>query len=99
MSQPVVCVIAMFKANPGKEEQLKQVLSALVEPTRAEDGCITYGPMQNNKDAADFLFYEEWRDMAALGAHAKSEHLTQGREAMAGLLADPPDIRLYTKIA
>ncbi len=99
MSDSVVCVIAMFKAQEGKEEELKQVLTALVEPTRAEDGCLLYGPMQNSKDAADFAFYEEWRDMAALGAHAKSEHLAQGRQAMAPLLAAEPDIRLYSKIA
>lgn len=96
---PTIRVVAHIKAKPEHAEQLKGLLSAQVAPTKAEDGCISYALMQNNNDPADFVFVEEWRDMAALKAHIKSPHLQQGREARAALLSGEPDIRLYTQIA
>ena len=35
-------LVARIKAKPGKEAELRQVLTALVQPTRAEEGCLTY---------------------------------------------------------
>lgn len=99
MSQPTVRIIAMIKARPGQAPELKKLLVAQVEPTRAEDGCLTYDLLHNNADENDFAFVEEWRDLAALKAHVKSDHIQKGREARAALLAGEPDIRLYTQIA
>jgi quinol monooxygenase YgiN len=44
-------------------------LASLLEPTRSEVGCIIYELMQNEADPADFTFYEEWTDAAALFVH------------------------------
>ena len=37
-----VTVIAFHRAKPGKEDDLREALLSLCDPTRAEKGCINY---------------------------------------------------------
>ena len=92
-------VILRLSAKPDKVEDLKRVLVALVGPTRQEAGCISYEIFQNNADACDFTFIEEWRDQAALDAHWASPHVQAALAKGVPLLAAPPDDRRYSKIA
>ncbi len=92
-------VIALFTAKPGREAELINLLSGLTGPTRAEEGCISYELIQKNDDPTSLAMVEEWASPETLGAHSKSEHLLNARGAMADLLAAPPDIRLYTRVA
>lgn len=42
MSGQTIIVVSTHQARPGKEAELKQALTSLVEPTRKEAGCINY---------------------------------------------------------
>ena len=92
-------VVAHLTAKPDKIEETRQALVGLIDPTRAENGCIRYELMQNNSDATDFTFVEEWSGEEALDSHLQTEHIklvvSKGEE----LLAAPPDIRRYTLLA
>lgn len=88
-------VIARFQARPGKEEELKSVLEGLIEPTRAEAGCLLYELWQNRADPTEFTFVEEWVSDEALTAHGETDHIQNGRTRMRELLAAPLDLRLY----
>jgi len=61
-----VTIIAKIKAKPGKQEQLKNELLALIEPTRSEEGCINYNLHQDSDNDAVFMFYENWASKQAL---------------------------------
>ena len=76
-----------MKAVPGKEEQLKEVLTAMVEPTRKEPGCITYQLYSNDKNDT-FFFYELWETPAHLEAHTKTEHYLHLVKVREGLVAE-----------
>ncbi|GAB4224897.1 MAG: putative quinol monooxygenase [Stanieria sp.] len=93
-----VRVVARVIALPDKIEQLKAVLIELIEPTRAEAGCIQYDLLQNTSDPTDFTFVEEWSSTAALEAHLTSQHLQKAINQINGLVAQPPDIRRYEQI-
>ena len=41
MSKPLVS-LAVLKAKPGKQQELKEGLLSLIEPTRAEQGNLDY---------------------------------------------------------
>jgi quinol monooxygenase YgiN len=88
-------VIATFRARPGKEGELLDVLEALVEPTRAESGCQVYELLRSRRDPAEFTFVEEWSSDEALAAHAKSEHIARARALYPELIAGDVDLRLY----
>lgn len=91
-------VVAQAQARPGREAELKSVLEELIEPTRAEVGCLHYELWQNRADSAEFTFIEEWTSDEALAAHGASDHIKKGRERMKDLLAEPLNLRTYDRI-
>lgn len=92
-------VVAHLISKPDTIDQTREVLIGIVEPTRAEDGCIAYELFQNNSDPTAFTFVEEWTDDAALDAHLESRHLLEAGIKLGDLLAAEPDIRRYTLLA
>ena len=95
MSESEIRVVARFVAKPDRVEDVKRILSELVDPTRAEDGCITYELLQNKQDPTDFTFVEEWSSEAALEKHLSTEHIKRSRSQTEGLLDAGPDVRVY----
>jgi quinol monooxygenase YgiN len=98
MSQPLLTVVAEMYAKPGKEEELKQELLKLVEPTRKEEGCVQYDLHVANDDPRRFVFYENWTSRAALDKHLASPHLVRLGQ-VAKELREDPRIVMYTRIA
>lgn len=88
-------VVARLVARPEKIDEVRSLLSALVEPTRAEPGCIAYELLHNKQDPTDFTFVEEWTDTDALYAHLHTPHVREAIELVPDLLAGEPDIRSY----
>ncbi|MEE9141105.1 MAG: putative quinol monooxygenase [Gammaproteobacteria bacterium] len=75
MSQETLRVITRLRAQKGKELELRQLLEGLLEPTRAEEGCLSYELLENSEDPCEFAFIEEWRDEGAFQAHFETEHV------------------------
>lgn len=63
-----------FIAKEGAQEQMKALLSAMVQPSKAEDGCIFYEIFQYQNNPRKFMAVETWRDEAALEGHKNSPH-------------------------
>ncbi len=95
MELKVTRVVARLRAQAGKQEELKSVLIALVEPTLAEAGCLRYELWRSRDDPTEFTFIEEWVSDEALAAHGQTDHISSGRARMRELLAEPLDLRLY----
>lgn len=55
----MILVVAL-KAKAGKEDELRRDLSALVEPSRREEGNIRYDLFEDQSDPGRFVFVEEW---------------------------------------
>jgi len=77
-------VVARISALPDKVEQVRLILSELVEPTRRESGCISYELLQNNEDPTDFTFVEEWESDSSVAAHLATLHLQKAVVATQG---------------
>ena len=92
MSPNLLTVVAEMVAKPGREDQLKQRLLALVEPTRKEDGCVQYDVHSVVGEAGRFIFYENWTSGEALDRHLASPHLQAFLGVAGELLAEPPRI-------
>lgn len=95
MAENSLRVIARVKARPDKVDELRSVLSSLVEPTRKEPGCLSYNLLQNNEDPTDFALVEEWESKNALESHIAAKHFRDAQAKLAGLVAAKADIRLY----
>jgi len=93
-----VTVLALFKAKPGLEEEVKRELMALQGPTRSEEGCINYDLHQSKEDPSRFMFYENWKSQEDLDKHLQMPYLKAFREKAGDLLAEPISITLHEVI-
>jgi quinol monooxygenase YgiN len=94
-----VTVVAHVYAQPGKEEQVKHALLALVAPTRREEGCLNYDLHQYPQDRTHFLFYENWTSHELLDRHLASAHVQAFRAQAGDWLAQPPDIQRWEMVS
>lgn len=85
-NRDLLTVIASMKAAPGKEDELRASLQALVEPTTQEDGYVNYDLHESVEEPGAFFFYENWESDAHLDAHLATPHLVDFAERMGGLL-------------
>ncbi len=63
-----------FIAKEGCEDKMKELLTAMVKPSKVEDGCIFYEIFQYENNKRKFMAYESWRDEKALDGHKASAH-------------------------
>jgi quinol monooxygenase YgiN len=82
----LLTVIAYMKAAPGKRDELKAALEALIEPTTQEAGYVNYDLHQGTEDPDRFFFYENWESPEHLDAHLTQPHLVEFAGLADGLL-------------
>ncbi|SFV58654.1 Antibiotic biosynthesis monooxygenase [hydrothermal vent metagenome] len=63
-----------FIAKEGSEEKMKELLSAMVIPSKAEKGCLFYEIFQYENERNRFMAVETWENEDALNGHKSSEH-------------------------
>lgn len=63
-----------FIAKEGFEDKMKELLSAMVKPSKAEKGCLFYEIFQYENDRKRFMAVETWADETALNGHKATEH-------------------------
>jgi len=94
-----VTIIGTVTAKPETREELYALLSAQVEPTRKEDGCINYDFHVDAEDTCVFVFYENWRSQEDLDAHLRMSHLEPLFSQVDRLLACPVNIRYLAMLS
>jgi quinol monooxygenase YgiN len=70
-------VSALWRAKEGCEGRIAEIIGALLEPSRAEPGCLFYQPHLSPEDSQLFYLYEQYVDEAGYQAHMDSEHFTR----------------------
>ena len=84
----LLTVIAFAKAAPGKEDELRAALQALVAPTQAEKGYVNYDLHESLGEPGVFYLYENWESGSDLDVHLSSPHLEDFKAKMSDLLDD-----------
>lgn len=67
-------VAATWKARPGEEAAVREIIAAMTPPSRAEPGCLAYQAQVSTQDPTRFLLYEQYVDAAAYDAHKATPH-------------------------
>jgi quinol monooxygenase YgiN len=68
------------------------VTSGLVDPTRAEHGCLAYDLFESASMPGTFITVELWRDQSDVDAHMQTAHIAAALAASEAHLAAPPGI-------
>jgi quinol monooxygenase YgiN len=92
-------VIAMLEAKPGSEDELRELALTLVEPTRAEAGCLRYELIEDPSHPSRLTFVETWESESHLQAHLEAPHLIAARARYDQLLSGGLQLRRGVQIA
>ena len=86
-----ISVIVRFHAKPGAEQALRDVLLAVVEPTRAEPGCVQIQLYRAIKDPHVFFIHSTLLQEADFDRHAEFPHTQLFLSRLPDLIDHPLD--------
>lgn len=95
----LLTVIAHMRAKSGKEQELREALTALVAPTSVEDGFVNYDLHESVEEPGLFYLYENWESPEQLDAHLAAPHLQQFVAVMDDLLDGGLSVNRLRRIA
>ncbi|KFB18888.1 antibiotic biosynthesis monooxygenase [Pseudomonas aeruginosa PGPR2] len=87
-----VRVVALLQAREGRAAEVERLLLACVQPSRAEDGCLSYVLHRSLDEAGRFVFVERWAHRDAIERHRRMPHYRAMADAVADLLADRQEL-------
>ena len=67
-------IIATWKARPGTESTVADILTELTDASRLEAGCRFYQAQESLETPGVFVIYEIYDDIAAAEEHTRSDH-------------------------
>lgn len=78
--------LVTFKPVAGKEADFRRELLRVIDPTRAEPGCVALQVFESLTEPYTFAIHSEWTDEAAFGRHARLPHTVRFLAAAEELL-------------
>jgi quinol monooxygenase YgiN len=98
MNSKILTLVVAFQARPGKEAELRALLTGMLAPTRQEAGCLNYDLHTAPDDPSKFLFYENWASQEHHQAHDRTPHV-QNLRARIQEFSLPPVKTFWEKMA
>jgi quinol monooxygenase YgiN len=74
---------------PGKEAEFREELLRVIEPTRAESGCLSIRTFESLREPVVFSIHSAWVDEAAFELHVQLPHTVRFLGAAERLLTHP----------
>ncbi len=98
MDKDTVHIVAHIVARKGEEREIQEELEKLVEPSRAEPGCMRYELLVNQDNPGAFVFLQEYRSDEAFQLHMDSKHIRAALADVVPRLLVPPEIGRYRRV-
>jgi len=74
-------IAGTIRVPPERLDAFRPHMIAMLEASRAEDGCLGYSYAEDVAEPGLIRVFEAWRDQAALDAHFQTPHLAAWRAA------------------
>lgn len=91
----MVVLVARCRLLTERRAEAYEACEAMLAPSRAEPGCISYEFFVHPDDPDYISFVEEWQSNDALQEHFATDHFQAFYAAMQGMMTEPADIRIY----
>jgi len=91
----MIVITGQAAISPDKMEAFRPVAERQVTLSRKEEGCVNYGYYEDAMAAGTFLFYEEWKDQAAVDFHFAQAYCLEFMAAAGELSSTPPKVNIH----
>ncbi len=86
---------ARFKIKPEKRDEFLKLATATLEPTRKEEGNISYSFYEESTVPNSFIYFEEWRSRKDLAFHLQQPYTKNLLDKFSDLADGEGNIRVY----
>ena len=96
-----IVVFASFYPKSEKNNEVKDIILAMVNPTRSEEGNEIYNfyeEKNNEGKIISFHLFEVYKDSAALDFHRNTSHYKNYRSKITDLLDRPIEVKVLTSV-
>ena len=96
-----IVVFASFYPKNKKNNEVKDIILAMVNPTRAEEENKIYNFYESKNNEGkniSFHLFEVYKNSAALDFHKNTSHYKNYRSKIVDLLDKPIDVKVLTSI-
>jgi len=91
----MIVITGQTKVAADKIDAFRPVAERQVTSSRKEEGCLNYGYYEDAMAPGTFLFYEEWRDQAAVDFHFSQDYCLEFMAAAGELSATQPKVIIH----
>lgn len=88
-------VAGTFRIPPQNLEAFRPHMQAMLQASRAEDGCLEYSYAEDVAEPGLIRVFELWRDQAALDAHLQTAHIAAWRSQWPAFGAGERRLTIY----
>ena len=99
VNSEAIGLVAVCKSKPERLDETRTVLLPTVPWAMAKEGCLEYVLSVDRDKPTEFVFYEVWKDMAALEDHWASKEFKELVEKLDDLLTEKATVTLLERIA
>ena len=96
-----IVVLASFYSKNDKNNEVKETILTMVDPTRSEEGNEIYNFYEvKNNDGKNISFhlFEVYKDTAALDFHRNTSYYKNYRSKIVDLLDRPIEVKVLSSI-
>lgn len=91
----MIKIVAKAVVVSSKREAYLEVARELIDASRKEPGCISYGLYQDMSNPNVLTFIEEWEDLEAIENHNRSPHFTAICPKLGEYRVGPAEVTRY----
>ncbi|MFL0168457.1 putative quinol monooxygenase [Candidatus Clostridium helianthi] len=94
----MIRIVAQSVVKDDKREEYINLAKELIEKSRQEQGCISYGLFQDIKNPSIITFIEDWEDQKAIDLHNNTEHFKRIVPLFADLRVSKSEANFYKEV-
>lgn len=91
----MIVIHAFIKVQSAHRDRFLELADDAMKGSKAEEGNISYHLYEDTKEENTFVMVEEWKDLAAVKFHGKTEHYISFKEKSKDILAAPTQVEVY----
>ena len=94
----MIRIVAQSVIKDDKREDYIQLAKELIEKSKQEQGCISYGLFQDINNPSIITFIEDWQNQKSIELHRNSEHFKRIVPLFADLRVSKGEVNLYKEV-
>lgn len=91
----MIVVAGTVRVPPRNLDAFRPHMLAMLEASRAEDGCLTYSYAEDVAEPGLIRVFEAWRDQESLDVHFQAPHLAAWRASWAQFGVGDRQLQVY----